>query len=292
MTVDELSKYLRDEVPNLARKYGQTDEEKEQLPISFARNSHFVLTHNPEVYPKVVKQLEKLESLAKDEKIDKDIAEEGSALLGRMPRVKERQALRKDYQKLVDGGFTVEEFMAARKKLQEATKLDTYAAKSYSEKLMRALDVFDSEYYKEPDNPTYYKGLNLTDMVVNAIKGLYHQSDMQIPDPLKEKLDKAKNLDKDQLKALLTEARLPLGKREDLSSDQDVEISVREGIAKFVDPYTTYIDKNQIEEMQRQTDNAFTGIGVQIRRDLIKDGLLVISPIKGSPAYKAVGRRS
>src|SRR4051812_27730250 len=39
--------------------------------------------------------------------------------------------------------------------------------------------------------------------------------------------------------------------------------------------------------MEKDVQGFFTGIGVQIRRDLSKDALLVVTPIKGSPAYKA-----
>ena len=37
----------------------------------------------------------------------------------------------------------------------------------------------------------------------------------------------------------------------------------------------------------RTLDGRFRGIGVQIRRDIARDGLLVVTPIRGSPAYKA-----
>jgi carboxyl-terminal processing protease len=39
--------------------------------------------------------------------------------------------------------------------------------------------------------------------------------------------------------------------------------------------------------MQSQIKGRFPGVGIQIRRDAVRDGLLVASPIKGSPAYRA-----
>ncbi len=36
VTIDELNKYLENEVPNLSRKYGKTEEAKQQLPVYFA----------------------------------------------------------------------------------------------------------------------------------------------------------------------------------------------------------------------------------------------------------------
>ena len=54
-----------------------------------------------------------------------------------------------------------------------------------------------------------------------------------------------------------------------------------------LDPYSVYYDEEAIAQMQSQMTGRFTGIGVQIRRDMVRDGLLVVTPIMGSPAYKA-----
>ena len=85
----------------------------------------------------------------------------------------------------------------------------------------------------------------------------------------------------------LAEARLPLGQREDFEKNKDIEFAIQYGIAKYVDPYTTYIDRESVEKLEMDVSGSFTGIGVQIRRDWAKDALLVVTPIKGSPAYFA-----
>jgi carboxyl-terminal processing protease len=278
VTVDELNKYLETEVPNLARKYGTNAEAKQQLPAFFARATHFVLSKNPAVTAKVEARLQKLEALAKQDKITKEVAEEGRRLLTRMPTLNSLQSLRKDYQALVDGTKDVKDFLEARDKVLADMKLDDDAARSYAQKLIRGLERFKSVYIKE---------LNLGEMTANAIKGLYRRADQKIPAEIADKLPKVKGLEKTDLIALLQEARLPLGKREDFDKDRDVEISLQYGIAKFVDPYTAYIDRERVEEIDKEVQGFFTGIGVQIRRDLVRDGLLVVTPIKGSPAYAA-----
>src|SRR5262249_15162595 len=73
---------------------------------------------------------------------------------------------------------------------------------------------------------------------------------------------------------------------EDLADNKDVDISLLM-MTSHLDPYTTYIDKETLGEFKRQTDASFTGIGIQIRKDTITDNLLVVTPIKGSPAYRA-----
>src|SRR5262245_46622955 len=54
-----------------------------------------------------------------------------------------------------------------------------------------------------------------------------------------------------------------------------------------LDPHTTYIDPETRKKFDQEIAGNFTGIGIQIRKDAATDQLLVVTPIKGSPAYKA-----
>src|SRR5438477_13049597 len=53
-----------------------------------------------------------------------------------------------------------------------------------------------------------------------------------------------------------------------------------------LDPYTTYIDPEERARFDSDINSNFTGIGIQTRKDAATDYLLVVTPIKGSPAYK------
>ena len=53
------------------------------------------------------------------------------------------------------------------------------------------------------------------------------------------------------------------------------------------DPYSVYFDKEMVKKAESSMKSQFSGIGIHIRRDLARDGLLCVAPIKGSPAYKA-----
>ena len=88
VTVDELAEYLDKQIPELARKYGKTDKDKEQVAIVLGSpNTHFVLSHDAEPYKKAQERLAKFEQLVKDGKItDKAVQEEGRQFLGRMPQ--------------------------------------------------------------------------------------------------------------------------------------------------------------------------------------------------------------
>lgn len=57
------------------------------------------------------------------------------------------------------------------------------------------------------------------------------------------------------------------------------------GMLNELDPYSQYLDANEYRELQVKTQAKFGGIGIQIgTRDNI---LTVISPIEGTPAYRA-----
>ncbi len=265
-------------MPTLSRKYGKNEEGKQQLPIYIAKTSHYVLSRNPAVTAKVEERLRKLESLAKDGKISKEVAEEGKGLLSRMPTLKALQDLRKEYQSLTDGNYDDKKFAAARSKLLDGMKLDEDSAKEYARKLLFAFERYQVMYIKE---------LDLGEMTAQAIKGLYARAEQKPSADVQERLTKAKGMKKEDLLRLMEDARKPLGKREDFERDRDVEISIQAGIYKLVDPYTDYTDKDKVDEREKDLQGFFTGIGVVIRRDLAKDALLVVSPIKGSPAYNA-----
>jgi len=278
VTLDELVKYAEKHIPEKAAVMGKTPEEKAQGLRYFGRGIHFPLTRNPEAAAKSEARLKKFEELEKSAKLDKAVAEEGQKLLEQMPRLKAMQELRKSYQKFADGDLTGEQLLAARDRIKAGMTLSPTDAQTFADKAYDALGYVRSKYIKK---------LNLGEMTANGIKGLYRVTETPLPDDLKDKLAKAKDLTDKDVRELLREARKPLGKREDLDEDKDVGMCVRAGLAKFVDDYTTFIDKEKVKDLDKDLTGEFTGIGVQIRRDIARDGLLVVTPIRNSPAYKA-----
>ena len=53
------------------------------------------------------------------------------------------------------------------------------------------------------------------------------------------------------------------------------------------DPYTEYISKEDMQDYMADTIGNFVGIGIYIVKDTEADRIMVLSPIKGSPAEKA-----
>lgn len=278
ITVGELAKFVRQEQPRLAREHGKSDEEKGQLPVILeAQTNDFIIDHNPAVYPKAVARLKAFEKIAQDSALDKSIAEEGMHLLTRMPKLEAQQTLRKLYQKLADKQVEVAVFNAERKRILETTQISEKDAGHYALMVLRAAKMVRNGFVKDVHQST---------LVDYAVRGMYKQLNEKMPSAIKEKLDNVKNMKDADLLKLLTEARLHLGKREDLANGKDITHSLHAMLGKL-DKHTDYIDPETVQRFNTDVRGEFTGIGVQIRKNNTKDMLQVVTPIKGSPAYKA-----
>ena len=194
-----------------------------------------------------------------------------------MPKLEAQQELRKAYQKLADGKTTADQFLGQREKIVASTKLSPEAAAQYARKVLSATDIVMRNYYKK---------LTTAQLVEATVRGMYKHLDELVPSNVKEKLDNIKNLEKADLLALLTDARLHLGKREDLADGKDVTVSLHPMMGKL-DRHSDYIDPETLARFKIELQGKFSGIGVQIRKNNTRDQLQVITPIIGSPAYNA-----
>lgn len=277
ITVGELIKYVRDELPELARKQGKSDDEKDQTPVILeGQSSDFVIDLNPAAFPKANSRLEKFDKLGKDNELTADVVEEGHNLLSRMPKLEAKQKLRKAYQKLADGELELTAFLDQRKMILAATTISEQDAGKYALMVLRAAKVVRQGYVKE---------INTGQLIDYAVKGLYRRLNEKVPSKVKEQLDNAKTLKEVDLIKVLTEARIHLGKREDLSADKDITYSLQPMLGKL-DGHTGYIDPETLIRLKQDVEGQFSGIGVQIKKNNIRDQLQVVTPIKGSPAYK------
>jgi C-terminal peptidase prc len=277
VTVDELAEYLDKRIPDLLRENGKTKQEKEQLHFVLGgRNSHYVLTYNPAVTAKVSERLAKLDELAKKGLKDQFV-QEGKQMLARMPRLEAQRKLRKEYQSLVDGKITQDKFEEARTSILDSMKLKRTDALRFAQKVLEVVEIIDENYYKE---------VNKGEMVGWAISGLYKSREEKIPEDIEKRLKNVKSLKTTELNELLAEARTQLGSREDLDKHKDLDITLLRMLS-HLDPYTTYIDPESKRRFADEIQGNFTGIGIQIRKDTITDMLMVVTPLKGSPAYKA-----
>ncbi len=279
VVVDELVKYVEKKIPEQARALGKTVEEKEAVPfIVGEETAHFALAKNPKLTAQVAGRVAAMAALEKAGKLDKEVADEGRKLLTRMPKLKGQQNLRREYQKLADATITPEAFATARAAIQASLKLPAEDADKYARTVMKAIDAVRNEYIK-----AYEPG----EWAAFAVKGLYRRLEEPLADEVKATIQNPKTLTRNQIAEVLRDARTRLGKREDIEGVKDVDTTILMMFAELRDPYTTYYDAALIKKMDSQLRGEFRGVGIQIRRDLVRDGLLVVTPIKGSPAYKA-----
>ncbi len=279
ITVDELARYINKRLPELAREHGKTDKERQQDHFVIAGSgAHFVLTTNPEALPAAQKRLAKFNELVKSGGIkDANFIEEGRALLEQMPVLKARQELRKAYQALTDGKLEYKDFVAKHEAIVASTRLKKEEADQFALKVLEATDIIKEEYVRD---------VNQGQMVASAVRGLYDTLEEKLPPQIEERIKNARSLRLFQLRDVLADARLHLGKREDLDNQKDLTITLRRMLRKL-DAHTDYIDPETKKKFDDDINGNFTGIGIQIRKDAATNALLVATPIKNSPAYHA-----
>jgi C-terminal peptidase prc len=274
VTVDELTTYLNKKIPELKRK--QTKKNDTAHFILSGKSSHFVLTTNPRAITRARQRLDKFDKMVKAGDLDKETAEEGQRLLERMPKLQALRDLRKEYQKLVDGGLTVQQLAVARALVLATMRLPDAEAHRFTSTVVAGLKRVREEAVQD---------LNRGELIVWAIRGLYWHVDEAVPEDLADRLGRVKILSDPEQDKLLQEARTRLGKREDLDKHKDIDVALQRCLAR-IDPYTVYIDPEMKARSETDTSAEFTGIGAQVRKDNATDMLLVVTPIKGSPSYR------
>jgi C-terminal peptidase prc len=278
VTANELIKYLRKQLPALAHEHGRDDDEKGQLPVVIEGHSDdFVIDHNPAPYAKAQERLKTFDALVKDLKMSRDVAEEGRQMLGQMPKLEAQQTLRKAYESLADKQIDLEALLAKRKDIQEEMKIPEKDAAQFALVVLRGAKLVRQGFVKETSQGV---------MCDHAIKGLYKGISEKLPPALKDKMEGIKTMKDAELLRLMSEARTRLGKREDLAKGKDISYALNAMLTKL-DKHTYYYDPEAAKQLSRDTSGKFSGIGVQIRKNNVKDQLQVVTPIYGSPAYKA-----
>tara|TARA_Y100001968_G_scaffold333383_1_gene395890 strand:+ start:20971 stop:22320 length:1350 start_codon:yes stop_codon:yes gene_type:complete len=71
------------------------------------------------------------------------------------------------------------------------------------------------------------------------------------------------------------------------SNSQDSYIAIKDMLSKLNDPYTRFLNPSEFKEMRIDTSGQLMGVGIQISLDKETDNLVVVSPIEGTPAFKA-----
>ena len=277
--VSELNKYLKSEIPRLARAHGKTKEEREyQLAYFRGRYSHFPLTRNPAAADLHAKKVMNFARAANAAALPRDAVEEGQRLLEAMPRARSLQELRKAYQGLADGAIKAPDFLKQREEIKKKLDMPRTEALAYARSILQAIGILRREFHEE---------LKLAPLVAWSVRGLYHELDESPPKDVADRLDQAGNLSDAELGTLLADARMHLGRREDLADKKDLDIALRHMTAQIRDKYTKYYDTAESKRFTDSTTGKFAGIGVSIRRDSSQNAIRILTAFKDGPAFKA-----
>ncbi len=71
------------------------------------------------------------------------------------------------------------------------------------------------------------------------------------------------------------------------SSKLDSYEAIRSMLSKLEDPYTRFLDPQEFKEMKIDTSGELNGVGIRLSLEKETQNLVVVSPIEGTPAYKA-----
>ena len=71
------------------------------------------------------------------------------------------------------------------------------------------------------------------------------------------------------------------------SDSQEAYDAIREMLSNLNDPYTRFLEPKEFNQMRIDTSGELTGVGIQIIKDNESDNLIIVSPIEGTPAFKA-----
>lgn len=73
----------------------------------------------------------------------------------------------------------------------------------------------------------------------------------------------------------------------EIDEEKLLQETIRGYIKGLDDPYTEYMTKEEMKEFTQDVMGNFTGIGIYLTKDIEKNAVIVISPIKDTPAHKA-----
>lgn len=275
ITVGELFQYVRKEFPPRAKR----DTGKAVAPLAFysETRSHFALTINPKTFDTVRGRIAEFEKRAKVAGLPNEVVEEGRRLLMQVPRFEQPRQMRKHYLAFAAGQLDAPGLLQQRQRYLQALQVSRKEAELFADRVLRVADIARQNYVKP---------LTYADLIPAAVRGLYRYIDEKVPPTLEKRLEEVGELSREQLRQLLVEVRTSIGQRDDL---QGAKASYRacEAMLHSLDNYSAFIDPDTVAEIERQTQQVFIGVGVQIQKDLATDTVRVVTPLRGSPAYRA-----
>lgn len=272
VTIDEVTKYFQDEY----LKRVNIQDAIGLFPVAVGKSLHFTISLNAPGLEKAIALSKQFVSKAQEVKLPEAVVKEGQSFIEHMPRQDTEKKLRKKYLDFTEGKLAGTELVLSHEAEQSDLKITRESAEKFADNVLKVMR-FTSDYY--------VKVVNLDDMAVHAVKGLYRWADEKIPPEMKTRLDKFKTDDEAQIKELLIDARMALGNKDAVKNDKGLDRALRYMLSNL-DRHTVWFNQEEYEELNR-TMKEFIGVGIQIRKDFQRDVVKVATPVLNSPAYRA-----
>jgi carboxyl-terminal processing protease len=151
------------------------------------------------------------------------------------------------------------------------------AAEDYADTILKAVQILHDDHIKK---------VAREQLVAWAIRGLYQRMGICEPSDIANRLRALRDPSREDLHALLKDARQRLGNNAKLAEFRDMDYAL-EGIFEQLEPQTKPQPLRETRIFCRTLLMSRSGIGVEICQDKDSGFLRVVTPIKGSPAHKA-----
>jgi C-terminal peptidase prc len=272
VTIDEVVKFVSEEY----FKRANIDMQLGLLPFVAGKSLHFTVSLNAPALEKAIAASKQFAVKAADDKLGAEVVKEGTEFILHMPREESERKLRKKFLEYNEGKLAATELTKAHEEMVAGLKITRPDAEKFAEKVYRVMRFV---------RDLYVKPIKLDEMAVNAVKGLYRVADEKMPADLKERIEKFRSTDEDEIKSLLADARQALGNKDAVKDEKGLDRALKL-MLYALDRHTSWFNQEEFATLERDVGKEFIGVGIQIRKDFKRDVVKVATPILDGPSYR------
>ncbi|MCS7177635.1 MAG: S41 family peptidase [Gemmatales bacterium] len=273
ITVSELFQYVQREYPQRTKQVTG----KALSTLATFTHGHVPVASYAAQYRKTLARIEAFLKRALADKLPQEVISEGKSLIGQTPRFELPRQMRKHYLAYAEGKIAADKLLAERNSYLQSLQVSQQEAELFADRVLRVANVARANYFK----PITY-----ADLIPPAIRGLYTYMQEKVPPEINRRLESVVKMTVPEIRDLLVEVRLKIGQRDDIKGNK-AAYRACDAMLHSLDNYSAFIEPEVVAEIERQTQQVFIGVGVQIQKDLGTDMVRVITPLRNSPAYKA-----
>ncbi|MCS7159084.1 MAG: S41 family peptidase [Gemmatales bacterium] len=273
ITISELFQYAQKEYPQRTKLITG----KAQSVLAAFTQGHFALASYAEQYGVTQSRIAAFLKRAVADDLSQEMINEGKTLLAQIPRFELPRQMRKHYLAYAEGKLSAQQLRVERNQYLKSLQVSQKEAELFADRVLRVANIARANYVKPVDHQ---------DLIPAAVRGLYTYMQEKVPPEINRRLDNIGRMTTAEIRELLMDVRLKIGQRDDIKGNKAVYRAC-DAMLHSLDNYSAFIEPEIVADIERQTQQVFIGVGVQIQKDLGSDMVRVITPLRNSPAYKA-----